>query len=166
MSDKLTREGRYAVLRDSKGNIVTKVLSKKNEREDWRAILRRLTNNGQDQFENMVDISNGKPLQVKLEDGRESEPIIPGVMARIAANQFLLEMMHGKAVAQTEMRKAEAETKLVEQFRSLSNKELDAIVFGTTPAIEALPDGTRTDEATDKPDVEPGPQVHTNELEP
>lgn len=137
---------------------MTKVVAKKNEREDWRAMLRRLTNNGQDQFERMVSISRGEPFTAKLEDGRESEPLVPSIMAQFTAGQFILEQLHGKAVAQTEMRKAEAETKLVEQFRSMSNKELDAIVFGEETVIETEPEeevealGAGTDEAADKPD--------------
>ncbi len=149
MADELKREGRYAVLRDSKGNLVTKVIAKKDDRENWRAVLRRLTNNGQDQFERLVAISMGEPFVAKLDDGRQSEPIIPTIMNQQLAAQFLIEQMHGKAVAQTEMRKAEAETKLVEQFRSMSDAELNALIFNSGEVVETerLPEG--------EPNVEP-----------
>ena len=138
---KLVKEGKYAVLRDSAGNIVTRVVSKDNEREDWRSILRRMTNNGQNQFQRIVEIADGVPFEAKLSDGRTSEPIIPPITAQLQAGQFLLEMMHGKAVAQTEMRKAEAETKLVEQFRALSDSELKAKVIDALAKKNALPQG-------------------------
>lgn len=142
--DYLSKEGKHAVLRDSAGNVVTRVRSKGSEREDWRSILRRMTNNGQDQFTRIIEIAGGQPFVASLPDGRTSEPIVPPIMAQLQAAQFLLEMQHGKAVAQTEMRKAEAETRLVEQFRALSDAELKARVIDALAEKNSLLPGAPT----------------------
>ncbi len=142
MSDKLSVEGRYAVLRDSKGEIVTRVIDKGSERENWRNIMRRLTNNGQNQIEKLADISEGKVFQVTLPDGQVSEPMIPTLQLQAVTSQIILEMLHGKATSQTEALKAEQETRAVERYRSLSDAELRAKVIEGLAERKAL--GTET----------------------
>jgi hypothetical protein len=161
MSDsKIQKEGRFMTLRDSAGNLITRVVDKGDERENWRNIMRRLTNNGQNQMEKLADISMGHAFTATMPDGRESEPMIPTLQLQAVTSQVILEMLHGKAVAQTEMRKAEEETKLVEQYRSLSDNELRAKVIDALAQrkVDVLPEPAPADNGNDaRTNNSPGP---------
>lgn len=129
MSDELKKEGKWTVLRDSAGNLVTKTITKKSERENWRSIMRKLTDGGQMPMRVAVEMAEGRPFVAKLEDGTMSEPVTPNASIRLVAAQWLHEQMYGKAVVQTEVTKAEAETRLQAQVQALSDEELQAKAF-------------------------------------
>lgn len=125
----VTIEGRWAVLRDSQGNIVEKTLNKHNEKENWRNLMKKMTNGGQLPFTVAIEIAQGTPFVPELPDGTRGEPQVPNASTRLVAAQWLHEQMFGKAVAQTEIVKAEEETKLQSQVAALSDAELQAKVF-------------------------------------
>ena len=125
----LKKEGRWTTLRDSSGNLVAKTLTKKSERENWRSIMKKLTDGGQMPMRVAVEMAEGRPFVATLEDGSTSEPVLPNASIRLVAAQWLHEQMYGKAVTQTEIVKAEAETRLQAQVQALSDEELQAKVF-------------------------------------
>jgi predicted CopG family antitoxin len=122
-------------MRNSKGEIVSKTYTKdrdgkpKGKRESFRELIVKLTNNGQDQLEVLMAISRGQAITptLTLPDGtiQYGEPVVPNATVMAQASKDLIEMMHGKAVAQTEVMKAAAESRHVEQARALSNSELE-----------------------------------------
>ena len=126
---KLSIEGSFAVLRDAKGNIITRTANRRSEKDNWREILKKLTDGGQMPMTVIVDIAQGAAFTPRLEDGSTAEPMVPNTTTRLVAAQWLHEQMFGKAVAQTEIVKAEAETKVQAKVAALSDAELQAQVF-------------------------------------
>ena len=101
----------------------------KGKRESFRELIVKLTNNGQDQLEVLMAISRGQAITptLTMPDGtiQYGEPVVPNATVMAQASKDLIEMMHGKAVAQTEVMKAAQEAKHVEQARALSDSELE-----------------------------------------
>lgn len=134
---------KYVPIRDSKGNLAGKalVMNERKQKESIRAVISRLTNDGEDVVVNIVKIAHGIPLIAKLPDGRESEPIVPTAAVQLAANQWLAEQLGGKAVMQNEVSRTEREGQLLEQIRALSDEELaqrtKALLAGTPEVVEA-----------------------------
>lgn len=152
--NELSIEGRWAVLRDSKGEIVAKTPDKGNDTKNWRSVLRKITDGGQMPMLVLAEIARGEVFIPKLPDGSEGEPQVPGTMARLTAAQLLHEQLYGKAVAQTEIVKAEEETKLQAQVQALSDSELQAKVFAYL------------EKRAIKADNDPEPTVETNPSKP
>lgn len=116
------------MLRDAKGNRLARAARQETERKSWRSLLRELTNNGVEQFTILRELSLGTPLVATLPNGKESDPVVPSAEVRRAAARDLLEFLHGKPVAQTEVAHAEAENRLLEQVQALTDAELEARV--------------------------------------
>jgi hypothetical protein len=135
---KLVQQGQIAVIRDDKGTVVAHapLLPAKSRKETWRAALRRLTNNGADLHATLYNLSQGTPLTYTLPDGRTSEPIIPSPEVMRAAAVNLIEFLHGKAVAQSEVTKAEEDSVRLDQLSAYSDEELRKIVEGEFKVLE------------------------------
>jgi len=73
----------------------------------------------------LADLAEGKAWMAQLPDGQCSVPVLPSSDVRLRAAMFLHEALYGKAVAQTEIVKAEQEAKEFESVRALSDEELD-----------------------------------------
>jgi hypothetical protein len=152
----LTLQGPHAVVRDDRGRIVTTApldVYKAPSKGTWRKLLKELTNNGEDLFKVLYDISQGTPYVVRHE-GMVSEPIIPSPEARISATTTLLHMLHGKPVAQTEVVKSEVEAEEMQRYQAMSREELLRIagLAGAekkrleAPSAEPAPEGADDDE--------------------
>lgn len=74
----------------------------------------------------LLELAEGIPYQVELGDGVLSNPIVPTPDVRLRAAIYLDEKLNGKAVAQTEIRKAEEEERERASIRALSEDELYA----------------------------------------
>lgn len=101
--------------------------------KSWRDSLRkRMT------VEKLHDIlanfAEGKAWMATLPDGRTTAPILPSSTDALKAAMFLHEALHGKAVAQTEIVKAEQEAKDFEAIRALDD---DALEREVTRIMEA-----------------------------
>lgn len=121
---KTTEQGDLIVIRDSKGNVVGKLMKGGTSKETFRALVRKLTNNGYDIIATMKDIMDGKPFVAKLDDGRTMEPQVPSPDTRRQAAQFMWEQLHGRAVDQTKVIAAEEQAQGMEQFNAMSESEL------------------------------------------
>lgn len=105
--------------------------------ETWRRALYRLTNGGQDMQLALIDLMHGNAYTPKVFDkhGREKEgvscePIIPSAEVRRAAAMNLHEMLHGKAVAETEVIASEREAEKKMQLESMSDAQLQQYIDG------------------------------------
>lgn len=147
-------EGSFVVVRGKDGRIVAKTVPGANAKESWRAIARRMTNNGMDQLEKLISISKGEPHIVQLADGRESEPQVPTIEVQRQAAKDVFEFLHGKAVAQTEVAAAEREAQLMEQVRALDDTQLNKLVLEGM-AERGLIDGEVVTDGTKDSEPEP-----------
>ncbi len=151
---KMAKEGPYAVIRDEDGRVVHKHLDKKGPRKNWKHWARLVTNNGMNQFEKMVAISEGRAFQteITLPTGEKvlSEPMIPPLAIQHQAALDVFELLHGKAVAATEVVKAEEEAKELERVRAMSDAEL----------YRLLERGTEDAELVEDTDEEPALESH------
>lgn len=73
----------------------------------------------------LADLARGKAWMAELPDGRCSVPVLPSSDVRLRAAMFLHESLYGKAVAQTEIQKAELEAKEFEAVRALDDEQLE-----------------------------------------
>ena len=150
------KEGAFATWRDSNGKLITKIATAAPmNKETWRALLRRATDGGFEPFLIALSIARGEAqgTEVTMPNGEKavSEPIVPTPAIRLAAAQWLGEMIHGKAVVQTEMRKAETEDREVEKIRALSDEELRAQVVEALKVIRpGLPNGDTQNQVPDQ----------------
>jgi hypothetical protein len=105
--------------------IVRQSLQENRPGRSWRESLRaRLP--ADKLHEILADLAEGKAWMAMLPDGRCSAPVMPSSDVRLRAATFLHEALYGKAVAQTEIQKAEQEAKEFEAIRALSDDELEA----------------------------------------
>ena len=94
--------------------------------KSWRDDLRaQLGPNGEELHLILFKLAKGEAWMASLPDGRVSEPILPSSDVRLRAAVFLHETLYGKAVAQTEIQKAEHEAKEFEAIRALNDDELE-----------------------------------------
>jgi hypothetical protein len=100
---------------------------------NWRRQVRHMTNNGIDGFKVLINLMNGVPQKVTLPDGTESEWIIPTMEVQRQSAKDIIEFINGKAVAQTEVMKAEKEAEDVEQYQAMSD---DALREAARPFLE------------------------------
>lgn len=120
----LAQSGAYVLIRDEDGKLITRVIGNVNDKTTPRQLLRKLTNNGADLYVRLHDIAMGKPHVVQMADGSRSEPMIPTLEAQRMASKDLIEFLHGKAVAQTEVKAAEEQAQQMEMIQALSDDEL------------------------------------------
>jgi hypothetical protein len=149
----MKKEGPFAVIRDAEGRIVHRQLDKGGPRKNWRQYARLMTNDGMDMFEKMVSIAKGEAFQttITLPTGEKmlSEPMIPPLSVQKEAAKDVFELLHGKAVAATEVVKAEEEAKELERVRAMSDDELYRLLErGTEEAVivEALEAGEEVEQ--------------------
>jgi hypothetical protein len=129
----LRREGSHIVARDEDGRILKTtngqpLASVVKAGENWRKRLARATDDGRVLEEALTRLALGEPQVKTLPDGRVSEPVIPTPEVQRAALMNLLEMMRGKAVAQTEIKEAHKATE--DQLRAMTDEQLDAVIDG------------------------------------
>jgi hypothetical protein len=74
----------------------------------------------------LASLAEGRAWMAELPDGQISVPVLPSSDIRLRAAMFLHEALYGKAVAQTEIQKAEQEAKEFEAVRALNDDELEA----------------------------------------
>ena len=121
----LSVQGDALVKRDSEGQVIARASPlAASAAKNFRSQLRQVTNNGLDQLATLHAISQGLPWRAELPDGTHTDWIVPTTTERAAAAQLLWEYMHGKAVAQTEVLKAEQEADDVAQYRAMSDEQL------------------------------------------
>jgi len=106
--------------------VITDAIQTANPRlkGSWRDRFRVQIGDELDQI--LMDLARGKAWIPTLPDGSISAPVIPSSDVRLRAATTLKEMLDGKAVAQTELLKAEQEAKDLESIRALSDTELEA----------------------------------------
>lgn len=133
--------------------------------KSWRAQLREITNNGKELAEIMLSLAKGDAWQVRLPDGRVSAPVLPSSDVRLRAAVFLHETLFGRAVAQTEIVKAEQESREMDAIRALSDDQLEQEAARILEArkVRALDPGPVTEaEYVETPTV--GTDVHLPDL--
>lgn len=164
----LFKQGRHLVTRAEDGSIVRNVdgtqqralaptrteelaAAPRERKQTWRRNLARLTNNGADAHETLVRLMRG---EVHMPVGRDphtgatlrGEPVTPSAEVMRAAAVNIHEMLHGKSVAETEVRAAEEEAEKRQQLEAMSEEELMRVVEGEVvekkPLAPALPPTT------------------------
>lgn len=105
------------------------------KRRTWRTALQKLTNDGDDLVRVLYELAMGSASQVLLPDGRVSEPVIPTPEVRRAAAADLLDRLHGKAVAQTEVMRASQEAEDHAQYSALTDEQLKEVLRNTAWVI-------------------------------
>lgn len=150
----LVKQGPHVTIRGPNGEITKKVTLLSEDKSSWRAALKRLTGNGKSLYEAMYNLAMGVPIVHRLSDGRVSEPVCPSPEVMFRAQQALIEMMHGKAVAQSEVSKAEEDERLRDSFKAMSEAELWAMLekrrkeFSATAEPAVLPEPEAEEEDT------------------
>lgn len=127
----------------------------------WRESLRRRLPADR-MHEILADLAEGKAWMAELPDGRQSAPVLPSTDVRLRAIMFLHEALYGKAVAQTEIQKAEQEAKEFEAIRALTDDELEheaTRVLATRKRFELSPP------PVDAELVEPTPPIPEREVD-
>lgn len=131
MFRKVTAQAGALVERDETGKIVKKTVAPltsvdkpKGKQANFRSHLRQLTNGGLDTLARLVNIANGVPQRAVLDDGSYTEWVVPTVSEQRQALEFLAEFQFGKAVAQTEVVKAETEAEDHAQYAAMSDAAL------------------------------------------
>lgn len=162
---KTSRQGNHVVVRETKEvdgvpRQVVKahaVVQRADTRpETWRKALSKLTNGGKDMQLVLIDLMHGNAYTPRIYDanGKElphvrCEPIIPTPEVRRASAMNLHEMLHGKAVAETEVRTSEREAEKKLQLESMSEAQLQAYIDGEYTLLES---GTETPEVEGTPE--------------
>ncbi len=93
----------------------------------------------------LADLAEGRAWTIELADGLVSAPIVPSSDIRLRAAMFLHEALYGKAVAQTEIQKAELEAKEFESIRALDDDELEREALRILDARKVARLGASTD---------------------
>lgn len=115
---KITRNGRYHVLRNNDGTPFARTMETVPSKA-WRQLLRDATDNGQELLTILLDIARGEPV------GPQKEPA--NTAQRMEAATKLWEYLHGKAVPQTDVVHAEEESRLLERYMAMDERELRRI---------------------------------------
>ena len=130
---KYQRQGGHIVARTSSGAIVRNDLDEqvralvppRANKETVRRALHRLTNGGEDLVLRMLNLSSGTPIEVPARaDGKKMDPIVPTAEVMLQATKDLLDRGWGKAVAQTEVLKAELEAEDAAQYAAMTDEQL------------------------------------------
>lgn len=153
----LKRQGKHLTLRTEKGVIKAHATVQAGDAkpQTWRRALSRLTNGGKDIHEVLIDLMHGNGYTPRIfgVDGKEDtsrrcEPIIPTPEVRRQAAMNLHEMLHGKAVAETEVRASENEAALKLQLESMSDDQLQRYIDGEYKMIEVTGNESEIPETT------------------
>lgn len=91
---------------------------------NWQQRFRRAHGDALEEI--LFDLAQGRAWIPTLPDGSVSAPVIPSSDVRLRAALALKEMVDGRAVPQTEIVKAEQESRDLEAVRALSDAELEA----------------------------------------
>lgn len=155
---KIVRQGPHLVARDTDtGRIATRTnrqgeveqiratVPVRASRQTWRKGLARITNNGTMLDEILLGLALGAAYEPVLPDGRKGEPVVPSPEVRRAAAVDLMHMLRGKPVAQTEVMKAEKEAEDLEQYRALSDADLERVIQGEYKLLSNDPDSEDSD---------------------
>jgi hypothetical protein len=149
----IKRQGNTVVLRSgaepSKALVKAHaVVQRADARPDtWRKALGKLTNNGADIHLVLINLMHGNAYRPQVLDekgnptGQVMELVVPTPEVRRAASMNLHEMLHGKAVPETEVRIAEAEASKKVQLESMTDAELEKYIEGE---YKLLPEGVTT----------------------
>lgn len=129
---KAQRQAGKVVVRDEKQKIVKASpepagLShpdKKVRHQHWRILLRQADITGIDTLLELRNIAMGVPFRAELPDGSHTEWQVADASVRRQALKDLVEFQFGKAVAATEMVRAEKESEDLEAYRAMSDQEL------------------------------------------
>lgn len=114
-----------AIARNSHGEQLAAVLPPRAGKETMRRAINRLTDGGQDLVLRMLNLSAGVPIEVPpTSDGKKCDPIVPTAEVMLQATKDLLDRGWGKAVAQTEVVKAELEAEDAAQYAAMSDEAL------------------------------------------
>lgn len=154
-------QGPFILARDVDDKLVARVMKsdKVSSKNSWRAALRALTNNGNDLYATLINISRGVPHVPILPDGSEGEPITPSIESMRQAAKDLIEFLNGKAVPQTEVVKAEEQGAELDKMRAMSDMELLKIVEGEMVRVRTLSKGEATsDEPASDADAKSKPR--------
>lgn len=100
---------------------VRQLVPRKNQ--NWRALLRDETKNGHEIHAILLSIARGHARTVTLLDGKQAV-IVPTPEVQVRAAIHLDEMLHGKAVTQTEQMKAEREAGALAAVQALDDETL------------------------------------------
>lgn len=160
----LTKQGDFLVMRTQEGRIARDDLGRpqatrsmtpgeaalasttKNGKETWRRKLRALTNNGADLHERLLLIATGNIMHPVGRDPHtgelvRGEPQVPTLETQRAALKDLHEMLHGKAVAETEVNASEQESEKRASLEAMSDEELQRIINAPgNQTVDALPE--------------------------
>ncbi len=123
---KVTEQGGILVKRDEKGNVISKAapLPAAPRVESWRSQMRRINNGGLDVLLRIQAIANGDAVRTTLPSGEYTDWMVPTIAEQLNAQQFLAEFQLGKAVAQSEVMKAEEATNDQAQYAAMSDEAL------------------------------------------
>lgn len=141
---KTTKQGDVLVVRDENDNIVKKQIVNKNsvvtKIRGWRALMRQFDESGHgiDELLLLKHIAHGKPYRRTLPDGSFTEWMVPDLTNQLKAILAYIEFDKGKAVAQTEVLKAEQIAEDLEQYRNVPESELYEAVLQDKNVVEWL----------------------------
>lgn len=129
----VTQQGPHLVKRDADGRVVASVVAPKptvagaqspQSIRTFRNAVYKMTDGGLDNIKKLIALRDGLPTETDLPDGRRVQGETPTPEVQRAAAMNLHEMLHGKAVAATEVVKAEKEAEDLEQYRAMSDADL------------------------------------------
>lgn len=134
---KVTEQGGTLVVRDEDNKVVSKARPlgpAAKQVESWRSQMRRINNGGMDTLLRIANIANGNPVRsYNPDDGTHTDWMVPTISEQLNAAQFLAEFQLGKAVAQTEVMKAEEQANDQAQYAAMSD---DALREAAMPFLE------------------------------
>ena len=162
LKDLLTRQGKHLVVRDTDTGRIARnddgtlkhvvdaprgvKYDKKAQKETFRQGLKRLTNNGMDGLERLARISRGEILiPVGIDpltgDKLKGEPLVPSIESQRAAIMDIHQILHGKAVSETDVNEAEKQAETRASLEAMSEDDLRRIIEGEVVSSKELPSG-------------------------
>lgn len=159
---RFTEQNGVVVARDEKNNVVAKAsplptapLAKNGKVESWRSQMRRVTNGGMDALLHIANVARGNPVRsVRPDTGEYTDWEVPTIAEQMDASKWLAEFMLGKAVAQTEVMRAEEEASDHAQYAAMSDEALAEAARPWLERVEKksppLPEG-KSDHPDDSP---------------
>lgn len=143
---KYTDQDKFIVLRGEDGKAIKRVLKGDTPKATIRQAVKSISNNCLDYYLILDDIAKGRPRAVVLPDGRIGEPLVPTLQMSLVASTTLIELIQGKAVAQTEVEKAEASAIIMDQLHAMSDAQLLEIVNAESVRVEPAPSSSEADD--------------------
>ena len=124
---KYTRQGNALVERDENNRVVRVVKGHPAlpVTKNWRRLVREATDDGYEMFTILMNIARGSPFKVQNPDDPNAFSWeTPTVEVQRQAAKDVIEFLHGKAVAQTEVVNAEKEAEDLAQLTALTDEQL------------------------------------------